>query len=365
MKRNADGSLYWAADDQGGAGLISGTPLRLLMVQDTGTGLIPSLFMQNSNAGTNITMISGSSLTINGPFESTGAVKLGNATAGAGDVTIAGLATVGSNLTVSGVTSLNGLINLGDAAADLVTIRGPVTVMSASSITVQGALEVDGAAKFDGSSITLGDAAADLLTMNAQGTFVGGSTFTAGGVYFQGISSFSTVGKIYIPGANDVTKVLKSNLDGSLTWGADDTGDFTAGAQNWIPMYNSTGLTASKLMQNLGNNGMTLVSGSSMTINGPFESTGTVKLGNATAGAGDVTIAGLAAIGANLTVAGSATISGNVQLGNLETADIHGVNMTPVSNVALAVKGDPATGGTKYVAQFYSGNTLAAWIVKK
>ncbi|MFA6434742.1 MAG: hypothetical protein WCW52_08600, partial [Elusimicrobiales bacterium] len=99
--------------------------------------------------------------------------------------------------------------------------------------------------------------------------FIGGSTFTTGGAYFQGISSFSTVGKIYIPGANDATKVLKSNLDGSLVWAADsnDGGASLNGTANRLIKYQSdgSGVDASVIQQNPTNVGVTLM-GSSMTV---------------------------------------------------------------------------------------------------
>lgn len=156
---------------------------------------------------------------------------------------------------------------------------------------------------------------------------VGGSTFAAGGAYFTGVSSFSNVGSIYIPGANDTTKVLKSNLDGSLVWGADATGGFTPGTQNWIPMYNGGGLAASKLMQDPGNLSVTLTA-SSMTVQGNGTDglgvSGATKLNGNTSitGANTFTVGtGLTSLGGALNVAGTSTIvssetvKGDIMLG--------------------------------------------------
>ena len=124
MKSGGDGYVYWGTDNSGAVG---GGAYRVPMWDNTGNAFISSPFLGNSNTPTNLTMISGSSLTINGPFESTGTVKLGNAVAGLGEVTIVGAATAQSGLSVAGLTSLNGAITLGDAAADLLTMNAART----------------------------------------------------------------------------------------------------------------------------------------------------------------------------------------------------------------------------------------------
>ncbi|MFA7008452.1 MAG: hypothetical protein WC204_06270, partial [Elusimicrobiales bacterium] len=170
--------------------------------------------------------------------------------------------------------------------------------VTGGSTSLNGDLGVSGVTKLNG-AVNLGDAATDLLTMTAQGTFIGGSTFTTGGVYFTGISSFSTVGKIYIPGANDTTKVLKSNLDGSLVWAADsnDGGASLNGTANRLIKYQSdgSGVDASVIQQNPTNVGVTLM-GSSMTVQGELGASGAAKLGS------------------TLNVTGAATLSGNAYL---------------------------------------------------
>ena len=173
MKSGGDGYVYWGTDNSGAVG---GTAFRVPMWDNTSNAFVSSPLQGNSNTPTNLTLISGSSLTINGPFESTGTVKLGNATVGLGEVTIAGAATAQNGLSVTGITSLNG-------------------------------------------AIILGDASADLLTMNAQASFIGGSTFTAagGGAYFLGISSFSDVAKVHY-GGGTAGQVLSKVAGGAMQW---------------------------------------------------------------------------------------------------------------------------------------------------
>lgn len=127
LKKQADGSLIWAADNDGGAAGLTGTPLRLLMIEADGTGAAASLFLQNSG-GTNITMISGSSLTISGAFET------------------------------AGVAKLNGDVNLGDAVGDTVASVGAFTAQNGLSVTggdaaVTNNLTVNGGARL-GNAVT-------------------------------------------------------------------------------------------------------------------------------------------------------------------------------------------------------------------
>lgn len=110
LKASANGFLTWEADNSGLTQI--GSPYRLQMVNATSDGLINSLFLQNTGE-TNITMISGSSLTVTGAFEASGAAKFGSTVQAAAMVTAqnglevtAGDASVTNNLTVGGNAQL-------------------------------------------------------------------------------------------------------------------------------------------------------------------------------------------------------------------------------------------------------------------
>lgn len=186
------------------------------------------------------------------------------------------------------------------------------------------------------------------LNVSSGAYIIGGSTIT-GGAYFVNSSTFASTINVSSPtavylGGGAIDQVLKKDASGSLKWAADNTGPASLGTiARRLQMLNNSldGLIDSVFQQNAANTNITMLATSSMTVLGAFEADGAA------------------------TLASTLLVNSNSQLGNLETADIHGINMAPVSSVALAVKGDPATGGTKYVVQFYSGATLAAWIVKE
>jgi hypothetical protein len=165
--------------------------------------------------------------------------------------------------------------------------------------------------------------------------------------------------------------VLKKVAGGGMVWGDATTLTFATPLRLQMVNGGDNNLVDSLFWQNAeaGTN-ITMIAGSSMTINGPFESTGTVKLGNnsASAAVGGVTIAGVATVGGTLGVTGAATLSnnltvnGNSQLGDA-VADTHSINRTVEAGVALSVDSVGTTGN--YAAKFYSGGSLAAWIKHK
>ncbi|MDA8131643.1 MAG: hypothetical protein M0011_09095 [Elusimicrobia bacterium] len=135
LKASANGFLTWETDNTGLASL--GSPYRLQMVNAAGTGLVDSQFIQNAGA-TNITMVSGSSMTI-----------LGDGTDGLG---------------VNGAAKFTGNVNLGDAAGDAITAVGALTAQNGLSVTggnaaVTNDLTVNGNAQ-------LGNAVTDTHAMN-------------------------------------------------------------------------------------------------------------------------------------------------------------------------------------------------------
>lgn len=135
LKASANGFLTWEADNN--TTMTFNTPYRLQMVNSTDDGLADTAFMQNAG-GTNITMVSGSSMTI-----------LGDGTDGLG---------------VNGAAKFNGNVNLGDAAGDAITAVGAVTAQNGVSVTggdvsVTNNLTVNGNAQ-------LGNAVSDTHAIN-------------------------------------------------------------------------------------------------------------------------------------------------------------------------------------------------------
>jgi hypothetical protein len=238
---------------------------------------------------------------------------------------------------------------------------GPQVIASTNgNVAINGNLQVNATSYF-GSSVTI-----------AGQAIIGSSLNVTGYGVFQSTVQIGAGNLKYGNGAKD--KVMKSGGDGFVYWGDDDAGGFVSGDQNRIPMYDGAGLTASQFLQNPLNLGISMISGSSLTINGPFQSTGTVRLGNATAGQGEVAIAGALSVdgdvdlNARLNVDGASTFVasmtalGDTQFGN-SISDSHSINRSTETGVAFSVAGSGTQG--EYVAKFYSDNSLAAWIKKK
>lgn len=125
LKKRADGSLMWATDDTGAAGTLTGTPLRLLMISASGTGGLPSLFIQNGDVGTNITLVSGSSLTILG--DGTNGLGVTGATTLTGLLTVNGYSQFGSAFTRSSFT-LTGALDMAANANITLSGTGKITL---------------------------------------------------------------------------------------------------------------------------------------------------------------------------------------------------------------------------------------------
>lgn len=325
LKKAAGGGMVWANDNIGLTGM--GTARRLQMVNDVGTDLTNSVFLQNA-LDTNITMLATSSMTVLGAFGAGGAATLG------GTLGVTGAATLSNNLTVAGVTSLNG-------------------------------------------AITLGNASANLLTMNAQATFIGGSTFTTGGAYFNGVSSFSNVANVHF-GGGTAGQVLKKMAGGAMQWANDDSGAGTIiGTPNRIQKIDNsgTGLVDSAFIQS-GNGDTSNVTmlGSSLTVNSVtlFRSSVSV-LGDASgvglqvASGKSTSLGGILDVTGTSTFVSSMTAKGHVQLGDAAGTDRVAVNMAEsdsrAANTALTIDGG-GTGGA-FAVKFYSGTALSAWIKKK
>lgn len=267
-------------------------------------------------------------------------------------------------------------------------IEDDLTVLGTAGTALDPDVEIKGFTVFGSTQaaylipVDTGNVVLNGIVQVSSGLYVaGGSTFTAG-AYFTGISSFSDAANIHV-GGGTANQVLKKVAGGGMVWADDSLGaGEIAGTARRIVMFQAdgTGGADSALQQDAGDTSITMISGSSLTINGPFQSTGTVKLGNATAGLGDVTIVGAATAQSTLGVDGDAdmnarlnvdlsatfvssvTAKGDTKFGDAVT-DVHGVNMAPAADTALSVAGQSVSGD--YAAKFYSGGSLAAWIKKK
>jgi hypothetical protein len=173
------------------------------------------------------------------------------------------------------------------------------------------------------------------LAVSSGAYFLGGSTFAAGGAYFTDVSSFTAgPSKIFVNGGTNGQVMSYNGATGALQWA----------------------------------NVSSLVSGDNMgdhiaTMTLQMSDFGIVNVASITAN-GYITTYSSMTVGGNEGVGGNLTANGQSQLGAGNTV-INGINQAPEANVALAVQGDPTTGGTKYVAKFYSGAALAAWIRTK
>ena len=340
LKKVAGGAMVWADDNTGLATL--GTARRLQMVNNGGDGLIDSMFLQNAG-DTNITMITGSSMTILGD----GTDGLG--VTGAAKITGA-LSVIGANATtLGGALNVAGMVVLGDQSTDIVGVAGT--------------LDVDG-------DVTFGDQTTDTFDVAGYATFADTVSIKANG--------------LKVLGDTTAGKVLKNDGSGFAYWADDDTGDAALiGAPKYLTRYQDggSGIIASSLVQDLATS-LTLMS-SSMTVQGAFGASGNATLG----GTLDVTDAstlaaltasglvtanlGLSVTGADASISTNLSVDGNAQLGDA-LSDDHGVNIAPEAGIALKVSGDTdgieVIGGdqtNEYAAKFYSGVDLAAWIRKK
>ncbi|HOI42608.1 MAG TPA: hypothetical protein PK523_06655, partial [Elusimicrobiales bacterium] len=198
-----------------------------------------------------------------------------------------------------------------------------------------------------GTGITLTDSSS--MTISGELGVEGYGVFLST-VRFLGNAGVST--NLYFDNAAaNVGRVLKASGNGFLYWGTDATGLATLGSPYYLQMVNADGdgLVNSLLLQNAGGTSLTMVSGSSLTVNDMLA-------------LGDADIDGKLNVDGTSTFVSSVTALGNTQLGN-ELTDLHGVNRAPEAGVALSVDsgGDPGD----YAAKFYSGGSLAAWIKKK
>lgn len=278
-------------------------------------------------------------------------------------------------------------------------IEDDLTVLGRAGTALDPDVEIKGFTVFGSTQssylipVNTGNVVMNGIVQVSSGLYVAGSSTFAAGAYFLDISSFSDVAKVHF-GGGGAGQILKKIPGGGMVWGNDDTGGFTSGAQNWIPMYSGTGLAASRLLQDPANNGVTLMT-SSMTIQG----IGGFGLGvaGATSLSGALTVVGANAttLGGTLGVTGASSLStlGTSGLATLNSASItttlavtgaatlsstlavtdnvaHSSNTVMGGaigaiddNARLKVVGGTAAGN--YAATFYSGASLAAWIKKK
>jgi uncharacterized cupin superfamily protein len=208
-------------------------------------------------------------------------------------------------------------------------------------------------------NITLTDNSSMTVTgaMGVGGDMAVGSTITVAGysIFQSTVEFLNNTGALtnlyFNNGAANAGKVLKAASDGFLYWGTDNDSVLGMGTAYRLQMVNAAGdaLENSAFLQNSAGSNITMVAGSSLTVN-ELMAQGDAEL-----------LAKLSVLGAS-TFVSSMTARGNTQFGD-STADIHALNMAPETGVGLSVNSS-GTGGN-YAAKFYSGGSLAAWIKKK
>jgi hypothetical protein len=154
-----------------------------------------------------------------------------------------------------------------------------------------------------------------------------------------------------------VGKVLKASSNGFLYWGTDNSGLTNIGNPYRLQMVNTTsdGLVDSALLQNAAGTNITMVTGSSLTVNNMM-ALNDVNL------AAKLNVGGTSTFVSSVTVNSTLLVASDSQIGSANT-NIHGVNKAAEANVGLAVDSNGNSGS--YVAKFYSGGSLAAWIKHK
>ena len=303
LKKTAGGAMHWADDLTGLA--TTGTKYRLQMVDNSG-GLTDSMFLQSTlgGAASNITMLYGSSMTIQGDGTDglgvTGAVKLN------GDTSILNA----SNLTVgTGITSLGGSLN----------------VVGASTFT---GVNVNGAAQFG----------------NANHK----STFTATGeLYMASGSSITLSGGtvLNLPAPINATDAAnKAYVDSQIGSGGPWVRDSAIHAVKLNAISDNVGIgiaiPVAKLQVSSAN-----ASAADMLL---VVSSGTLAANQVL----------------TVTAAGNVAAIGGTQFGGVDVANTHSINMANSDpNTALSIAGQNVSGD--FSAKFYSGATLSAWIKKK
>lgn len=203
------------------------------------------------------------------------------------------------------------------------------------------------------------------LAVSSGAYFLGGSTF-ASGAYFNEVSSFTAgPSKIFVNGGTDGQVMSYNAATGAMQWSS--VSSMVSGDNMGSHIATTTLNLATFDVKNAG-----YITASSEAISGQLVVYGTSTLtGNTGVGGtldsvGLVTAqAGLAVTGGNAAITNNLTANGSAQLGNDATVDIHGINQAPEANVALSVKGDGTAASDKYVAKFYSGANLSAWIRTK
>lgn len=201
-----------------------------------------------------------------------------------------------------------------------------------------------------GNMVLRGNLQADATAYFGSSVAVAGYGVLQSTVQFTGNTGALTNLFLDNAGAN-VGKVLKASANGFLYWASDNSGLTTIGNPFRLQMVNSTsdGLVDSMFLQNAAGTNITMISGSSFTVNDMLALS-------------DVNFRARFNVEGASTLVSSVTAKGNTQFGDA-VSDIHGINKIPEAGVGLAVDSDGASGS--YVAKFYSGGVLAAWIKRK
>ena len=302
----------------------------------------------------------------------------------AGSIDLSGAAMTVSNLTVQGFLHANG--NSVEVLKPAM-LRDSLTVSNGANV---GSLDVVGNAAVGG-TLEVGDAATLDSTLSVAGT----ATISANAlVNGTGDSSDKTTGALVVGGGVGVGKNL--NAGGNLGVTGNGLVGGTLGVTGATALGNTLGVTgAASLSSTLGVAGTATMSSNAL-VNGTGDSTdkttgalvvgGGVGVGKNLNAGGNLGVTGNGLVGGTLGVTGAASLQNNLGVGgNLTVTGTSTVNNTltasqsaylatgggavgigtnnPDASTELQVVGGGSSGD--YVAKFYSGADLAAWIRRK
>ena len=223
-------------------------------------------------------------------------------------------------------------------------IEDDLTVLGTDGDITDPDVEMAGFAVFGTttSAIMYSDGAGDVA--------IGGDLQVDGTAYFVSQSSFTSgPASIFVQGGSDGQVMTYDSATGALEWTnvsalGDNLGNHIATEDLDMNSWNIINVSSISFLA-----GVEISSASAALGGGIFISTHAYINNNLY-------------VAENVEITGTLDVDGNTQLGDADT-DIHGINMAPEANVALAVDGDGDSGD--YAAKFYSGGSIAAWIRRK
>ena len=236
-------------------------------------------------------------------------------------------------------------------------IQDDLTVLGTDGDIADPDVEVAGFTVFGTttSAIMYADGAGDVA--------IGGDLQVDTTAYFVGQSSFTSgPASIFVQGGSDGQVMTYDSATGALEWTnvsalGDNLGNHIATEDLDMNSWNIINVSSISFLS-----GVEISSASAALGGGIFISTHAYINNNLY-------------VAENVEITGTLTVDGNTQLGDGATDD-HGINIAVEDGIALKIQGDTGGGATAletiggaasgdYIAKFYSGGTMAAWIRTK